>query len=381
MSEAAIPLTWDQVSAWRLAQHGLAPRLGAGGMLEAARRTCGVHTQVMSAAEWSLGARVDGLLPGDVQSALWETRTLVKTWAMRATLHLLATDDLPLFAAARSASISRNYERYFSQSGVPEGRYQEVLDTAAEVLSEGPVTREELATALGERMGLPVLQGVIGGEGWGSPLKPMAWRGDLCFGPTRGRNVTFVNPHSWVDGWEQWDPQEALGEVVRRYLRTYGPATPALFAGWWEAHQVTARAAFRALAGELTQVEIEGWPAVALTETLEPMRSSSHTGTVRLLPLFDAYVVGMGRRDDIAALLPPEQYKRVFRMAGWVSAVVLLDGRIAGTWETRGRGSGTDLTVQMFSRPTGALLECLEHEAQRLGSFLGMPMSVQVSVD
>lgn len=350
-------------------------------MLSAAQRTCGVHAQVMSAAEWSLGVRVDGLTPEDVQAALWEQRTLVKTWAMRATLHLLPAADLPLFAAARSASISRNYERYFIQSGVPEGRYQEVLDTASEILSDGPITREELARALSERMGLPALSAVIAGEGWGSPLKPMAWRGDLAFGPSRGRNVTFVNPRSWVDGWDVWDAQEALQEIVRRYLRAYGPATPALFAGWWEAHQVTARAAFRALAGELTPVEVEGWPAFALADTLEPMRSSEDFGILRLLPLFDAYTVGLGRRDDIAALLAPEQYKRMFRMAGWVSAVVLVDGRIAGTWEAKAAREATELSVRLFEAPTAALLEGLDQEAQRLGTFQSTFLRLQVRVD
>jgi hypothetical protein len=138
-------------------------------MVTAAQRTCGVHAQVMSAAEWSLGARVQGPRPADVQSALWETRTMVKTWAMRATLHLLPAEDLGLYAAARRASIARDYDRYFTQSGVPAGQYQHVLDTAAEGLSERPITREDLALALSERMGLPALYDIIDGEGWCLP--------------------------------------------------------------------------------------------------------------------------------------------------------------------------------------------------------------------
>ena len=94
-------LTWNQVSAWRLAQHGLSPRLGREAFVAVASHLCGIHAQVMSAAELGLGARTDGLRPQDVQAALWQDRTLVKTWAMRGTLHLLAAADLPLIAAAR----------------------------------------------------------------------------------------------------------------------------------------------------------------------------------------------------------------------------------------------------------------------------------------
>ena len=61
----------------------------------------------MSAAEWQAGARIDGLTPGAVQEALWKERTLVKTWAMRGTLHVLSAEELPLFTAAQQATISR----------------------------------------------------------------------------------------------------------------------------------------------------------------------------------------------------------------------------------------------------------------------------------
>src|SRR5262245_62596256 len=110
-------LTWDQVSAWRLARHGLAPRVGCG---EAVRRMIGVQAQVMSAAELALWARVDGLRPADVQAALWQERGLVKTWAMRGTLHLFAAEDLPLVVAARNAKASRYWATYFESCGIFE---------------------------------------------------------------------------------------------------------------------------------------------------------------------------------------------------------------------------------------------------------------------
>ena len=56
-------------------------------------------------------------------------------------------------------------------------------------------------------------------------LKPVARRGLLCFGPSRGASVTFVKPQQWLGAWREVDPDEALLEVARRYLRAYGPAT------------------------------------------------------------------------------------------------------------------------------------------------------------
>jgi len=64
-------------------------------------RIAGLHAQVMSSAELTLWARLDGLEPDAVRRALWEERTLIKTWAMRGTLHLLPAAELPLWQAAR----------------------------------------------------------------------------------------------------------------------------------------------------------------------------------------------------------------------------------------------------------------------------------------
>src|SRR5689334_20323928 len=103
-----ISLTWEQVQAWRLEQQCLAPRLGQPDFIKAAERVLGVQAQVMSAAELAIGAQVDGLTRSDVQRALWQDRTLVKTWAMRGTIHLFAAEDLPLVVAALCARGSRH---------------------------------------------------------------------------------------------------------------------------------------------------------------------------------------------------------------------------------------------------------------------------------
>src|SRR5579872_3878960 len=95
-------LKWHQVHAWRLAQHGLSPRFSSRDFVGAVTRTGGIQAQVMSAAELAMCARVEGLSPHDVQAALFQDHTLVKTWAMRGTLHILPAKELPLYIAAHN---------------------------------------------------------------------------------------------------------------------------------------------------------------------------------------------------------------------------------------------------------------------------------------
>ena len=100
----AARLDWAQVIAWRAARHHLVERAPAKAMLQVVADIAGLHAQVMSSAELTLAARVDDLGPGAVRRALWEERSLVKTWAMRGTLHLLPSAEFPLWQAARSTT-------------------------------------------------------------------------------------------------------------------------------------------------------------------------------------------------------------------------------------------------------------------------------------
>ncbi len=360
-------LTWQQVNAWRLAQHGLAPRLPREAFVDLTSRLYGIHAQVMSAAELALGARCDGLRPQDVQTALWQHRSLVKTWAMRGTLHLLAAEDLPLHTAARVIDPRGWID--FEAHGISEKQREAFLEAVPEVLSSEPMTREQLAAAVSEQVGLPALGELIASSGWGTPLKLFAFRGELCFGPNQGQNVTFVNPRRWLKTWEPVEPEAAFQEIARRYLRAYGPLTPKHFARWWNEGRVNvAKKVFKQIEDELETVDVEGWQAVALRSTIEAIQRSTVSGVVRLLPLFDAYVLDIGRMGE--PVLPKQYWKQVFRQGGWTTAVVLVDGIIKGVWDYKTNEAQTTITVEIFDPPAKRIQQGIEAEAARLGEFL-----------
>src|SRR5690349_3594344 len=101
-------LTWDEVVRFRSARHLLTHKLSDGEeagppVLQAISTRGGIQAQVASAAELSLWARMDGLKTGEIDEMLSQ-KLLVKTWAMRGTLHLLTADDLPVYVAAMRAS-------------------------------------------------------------------------------------------------------------------------------------------------------------------------------------------------------------------------------------------------------------------------------------
>jgi hypothetical protein len=138
--------------------------------------------------------------------------------------------------------------------------------------------------------------------------------------------VTFMNPRGWIGTWQSIEPKLALQEIALRYLRAYGPATADDFAFWWGCAKTLAKNLFQSIVGELEEVEVEGWRAFALRATLPHIQSVEPTEQIHLLPLFDAYTIGVPR--DCEPLLAQAYRRQVFNLQGWTFAVVLVNGSI-----------------------------------------------------
>ncbi|MCV2458638.1 winged helix DNA-binding domain-containing protein [Streptomyces sp. ICN988] len=381
-------LTWSQVAAWRLRRHHLvAPFTApdAGDAVEGvASALCGVHAQVMSSAEQAVAARTR--LPdaaAAVRAALWDDRRLVKTWAMRGTLHLLPAAELPSYVAALRHDGRLLTERLLEQQGIAPRDVELVLEALPEALGAETLTREELAERLGAVTGDEALGEKVR-SGWGVLLKPAARRGLLCFGPQRGRNVTFCAPRHWLDGHGgppggttsprapgpeeagPLEPARALGRMLERYLRAYGPAAPDDFARWWGTGTPEVRAALRELGEAVEATSVEGHRAWALREDVEEMArpAADDAPVVRLLPGFDPYVVGVSRQ--LASLLPdPALRPKVSRTAGWISPVLVVDGLIGGVWTAR-PARRTEVEVETFVPLRPGLRRRVAEEAEAL---------------
>lgn len=363
-----ITLQWRQVHAWRLSQHGLSPRFSSLDVVEAVTRTAGIQAQVLSAAELAVCIRMEGCSPYDVQSALFHQRTLVRTWAMRNTLHLLPARELPLYVAARNWQQESRWSAYFAEFGLTNAQQDAFLSAIPHVLEQGPLTRPQLADAVAKHTGAAHLRDFILSSSWGTPLKPSAFRGDLCFGPGQGKTGTFMNPKTWIESWEPVEPQVALQGYARRYLEAYGPATTDDFAFWWGGGKTAAKALFQSLEDELEEVEVEGWRAFALRTTLPLIQRVEPTEQIHLLPLFDAYTIGVPR--DCEPLLAQAYRRTVFNLQGWTFAVVLVNGSIQGVWRTTSQRARIIMRVNLFVASTPSIRKGIEAEAERLSHLL-----------
>ena len=208
-------------------------------------------------------------------------------------------------------------------------------------------------------------------SGWGYVLGEAAYAGLLCFGRPRGAKVTFVRPDRWLGPQEPVEPDVALAEVCSRYMAAYGPARPADFGEWFGGlNGPAARELFESLGSELEEVDVEGRPAWSLAETEAPTAA----GPARLLPEYDAYVMGFRERDrlvpePVRAQLRAHPRGRYEGPAG--VPLLVVDGRAAGVWRRERRGRRIELAVEPAEPLDAATVAEVEAEADRIGRFLG----------
>jgi hypothetical protein len=372
-------LTWSGVIARRMARHALAEPAAELDPAAVAGLLCGAHAQVISAAELAIGRRIAGATRADVQRALWQDRTLVKTFGPRGTVHLLPASDLAMWTGALSALPSPVPVHPEGVRFTPD-QADEVIAAIGDALAEAELTVDELTEALAGRLGPWAVERTMDAFGdkwprWRQLTSTAAHRGVLCFGPDRGRKVTYTNPHRWLPGFRPADGDAALRNLVARYLYAYGPARPAHFARWIGVPPRYAARLFDTLDAGLERVELDGEPAwTRAGDTWTP--SGPHRG-VRLLPYFDPYVVAGQPRER---LYPGTAAARALTPSGQAGnyPVLLVDGVVGGVWHQRRSGRTLAITVEPLGELTARQRRELDEEAALVGAVMAAAPTLTV---
>ena len=365
-SPSRLRVTPQQVAAFRLARHHLAA-LRSNDPVAVCRDVCGVQAQLMPAAQMNLAVRTRGLTPASIAAALWRDRSLVKTLCMRQTVHLLPAAEFSLYLAAVRRSRVAAVERIMARFDITSRDKETLNRVTLESLDAGPLPMRELALRIRPRVSGRVRAWMD--RVW-NPVRLSLVEGLICYGPDSGPQVTFARVDQWLPHSRTFEEGEAQRLVLIKFLRGYGPATLGDFSHWSGIPVSDARPVWERLAGDLAEVTVEGRSAWLLPRDVAELRSSHRRGTVvNLLAAFDSFLLAHAEKSH---LVEPGYYKQVFRSLGQISPVVLVNGRITGTWkQAPGRKQTWTLSVKLFNTPRNVLRAQIEEQAERLGAFLG----------
>jgi Winged helix DNA-binding domain len=362
---------WRDVCARRLRRQWLtqpAPDAAA-----AVAGMCAAHAQIQTAAELSVALRLDGATRSDVRRALWEDRTLVRTFGPRGTVHLLPAVDLAMWTGALSAVPTSSSQP--ANVRLDEEQVDAVVAALGAAVAEGDRTVDELDEAVGDACGkwaiarvMPAFQTMW--PRWRQVVSTAAARGALCFGPNRGRAITYASPRRWIPGYAPARPDQALPALVHAYLAAFGPASAMHFARWLAVPPAWATAQFESLAEVIEPVELDGEECWVNAGDW-PVSSGSPAG-LWLLPYFDAYAVGAQPRHLV---FPGRAAERALaRTQAGNFPVLLIDGVVAGVWHQRRAGGLIHITVEPLRRLAARQRRALDEAAERVGVVLeGQP--------
>lgn len=368
-----VELSAHQVRLLRLASQRLLPleEKGAVSPVQAVRAVFAIQAQDLPSARLSIRPRSAGLTASQVDQARQSDGSLIWTWSLRGTLHLVAVEDIRWLSPFLRPTLIAAHRRRFEELGWEAAKAETGLRLLRDALeAHGELTRGEVVRLLRE-YGLP-----SEGQAPFHLIYRAAVEGLLCPGPDCGKETSYRPFAAWAGEEQPLPGSEALAKLALRYLRAYGPAAPEDFASWSGLKIGDARQAWGLVAGQLVEVLAAGRPAWLLEEQLPRLEAAlSFAPVVRLLPRFDTYLLGYASRDLAVA---PAHARRIHPGGGIINASLLVDGQARGVWQAKRYKSRYEIQIDPFEPIPPGLLPHIEAEAADLGRFLGSPAALSM---
>jgi hypothetical protein len=377
-----IPL--DRINRFLLQKQHLTPRAQADKILPIVQDICALHATGAPNPYLSLWTRMERFELNQLDVELYEKRSLVRRLCMRATLHIVPSQRLPVFLQATRQRLERRFQRDMDKALVWSGLCQEgeQVDTlnslqqriVSTLARRGTATMAELGEMISE---LKAQFEYAPGKPYGGSysigtrlISGLCVRGVLVRARPRGSWRSNLFEYALLEEWlpdlnlDVIAPKEARAQLVKWYLAAYGPATVEDIAWWSGFTKRETATAIKALSEELVWVEIEhmGGGYCMLRDDHQRLLGGAFRPElcVNLLPSLDPYV--MAYRDR-RRFLAPDHYDQVFDRSGNAFASVWVNGQVVGIWQET--EEGIELLLWDETRQASVAAE-----AQRLAAFL-----------
>ena len=275
-------------------RHRLAPGTQVASVAEAAAALVVIHASDSPSVFLQARARMSTSSPAEIERELYEDRTVLRVLAMRRTLFLVPVGDVPMVDAAASRAVAETERKrtigMLTAAGIgpdPAGLLEE-LEVAglAAVRERGEATTAEL-TAIDPRLSQKLT--LSRGKSYEATISVgqkvffhLALDGKIGRGRPRG---------TWVASQFRWSPIErwlpdgiaempvdvARAELVRNWLRVFGPGTREDIK-WWTGWSLAATK--KALAAiDVVEVDLDGGGiGYVLAGDVEPSRHARAMG-------------------------------------------------------------------------------------------------------
>lgn len=327
----------------------------------------GLQAQDYPAAKWAIALRMKNGTDKLVETEFNEGKIL-RTHMMRPTWHFVTPEDIrgiQMLTAHRVHSMNAYMKR---KGDIDEQILNKGITIFTKVLKNNNyLTRQELASELSQ-------QGIsASGPNLAYVVMHAELEGIICSGPRKGKQFSYALLDERVPPQKKINRDEALAKLTLQYFTSHGPAQQKDFS-WWSG--LTSKDALEGI--DMVKSKLESLVVDTKTYWFVPQTVSKKIPKpfALLLSIFDEYTIAYKDRSDIG----DERYvEKLLGMGAALTAVITIDGKIAGTWKRILKKGSVTIALSSFRKFTEAEQKAVEKEAQRYGRFVDLPVSIDTN--
>lgn len=315
---------------------------------------------------WSIGTRVPDATEQEIEMAI-NKGEIVRSWPMRGTLHFMAPEDLRWMLRLMAPRVIKKMASRHQQIGLGEDVFAKSRKIIGnELKGDKQYTRAEMTEIL-QANGVDTE-----GQKAYHIMIHTAMLGDVCVGPRKGKQPTFVLVDEWIPPAAELTPGQSLAQIAERYFIGHGPATIKDFI-WWTGLTTTEAKAGIALAGPKLTSQIiddaEYWMSSGVIDNISP-----HDGEALLLPGFDEYMLGY--TDRSLQLGPASSY--IKPKNGVFDSTIVVNGTVVGVWRRTLKAREVVIALTFFQKLTLDQETSVRRKAEQYAAFVGLAPNITV---
>jgi hypothetical protein len=356
-------MTPEEIPSLRLSHSGLShsPFTTAA---EAVAHSGAVQAQDFQAAIWSLGLRIRDVTATTIEDA-YNDGEILRVHVLRPTWHFILPEDLRWMTALTAPGVKSIVAASNRKLGLDTTLFSK-SNAAIEKALEGhhSLTRQDLKGILADigivtdvqRLAHIIMQAELDGL--------------ICSGPMRGRQHTYALVDERVRTSRELTRERSLAELARRYFGSHGPAQLRDFSWWSGLSSRDAGAGLESIREGLERTSINGKTYWYPPDTGEVIPVPP---VALLLSIYDEYAIAYA---DRSAISNSRDIERMIVQGNAMTAVILLHGKVAGTWKRRVKKDSIEIRLNPCRELTDEEQEAVEREVQRYGDFFGRRVEV-----
>jgi len=328
--------------------------------VDAVTHSAAVQAQDFAAAKWALGLRIKNSTDKDIEKAFNDGKIL-RVHVMRPTWHFIMPEDIRWMLELTAPRIKSILATYNRKLGLDEALFARSNALIARAL-EGHtyLTRQELKVILADNGIKTDVQQL------GHIIVRAELDGLICSGPRRGKQFTYALLNERVPETRRQNRDQSLAELALRYFTSHGPAQLKDFSWWSGLSEKDARAGLDIIKSGLNPATLDRktyW-------TFPHVELIPDPPSALLLSVYDEYTIAYTDRSDISE---SRDIERMIAMGNALTAVIVLNGKVAGTWHKALKKDSVDISLNPFRKLDNGEREALESEVARYGKFVGIP--------